>query len=126
MGGVAVNTGRANSLENATMIKVAIDFSRVPAGRYRDDGPASGEAFREDLLRGALAGSDSVNVILDGAAGYGSSFLEEAFGGLVRKGYFTADDLSRRLKITAEGQGYKLYAVQAWRYIRSAQAQLVH
>jgi len=70
----------------AREIRVARDFSRYPAGRFRDDGPYSGEAFREDFLLPALHAGEQVVVDLDGVRGYGSSFLEEAFGGLVRKG----------------------------------------
>ena len=67
-------------------ISVAKDFSRYPAGRFREDGPYSGQAFREDFLQGPLQQNEDVEVHLDGTRGYGSSFLEEAFGGLVREG----------------------------------------
>lgn len=68
------------------IINVAKDFSRYPAGRYKQDGPFSGEAFREDFLLPALEKNENIIIDLDGTRGYGSSFLEEAFGGLVRKG----------------------------------------
>jgi hypothetical protein len=63
-------------------------FSRFPAGRFRSDGPNSGEKFREEVLLPLLnRGDTSVTILLDNALGYGSSFLEETFGGLVRKGF---------------------------------------
>jgi len=65
-------------------LKIAEDFSKEPAGRYRGDGDASGEVFREERLIPALKKFDRVTVDLDGTEGYGSSFLEEAFGGLLR------------------------------------------
>ncbi len=68
-------------------IRLAADFSRYPAGRYVKDGPYSGERFREEYLRPVLDKSEQVIIELDGTRGYGSSFLEEAFGGLVRCGY---------------------------------------
>jgi hypothetical protein len=68
-------------------IRVATDFSRYPAGRYESDGPFSGERFRNDFLIPELAKGTTLTIELDGARGYGSSFLEEAFGGLVRAGY---------------------------------------
>ena len=69
------------------VINVANDFSRYPAGRYVTDGPYSGEKFRERILLPALKESPQKLIIeFDGARGYGSSFLEEAFGGLVRAG----------------------------------------
>lgn len=78
------------------MINIARDFSRAPAGRYISDGPNSGQRFREQMLIPALNRSDVLLLELDGTRGYGSSFLEEAFGGLVRAGY-AAVDLLRRI-----------------------------
>jgi hypothetical protein len=69
------------------VVSVARDFSKYPAGRYVTDGPASGEAFRERFLLPAMSSGDALTIELDGTRGYGSSFLEEAFGGLVRKGF---------------------------------------
>lgn len=68
-------------------IKVAEVFTRYPAGRYLADGPFSGEKFRQEFLVPALKAGECVTIDLDGTRGYGSSFLEEAFGGLVRLGY---------------------------------------
>jgi hypothetical protein len=70
-----------------SVVNVARDFSRYPAGRYVDDGPANGEAFRDAFLIPALKESRVLRIELDGARGYGSSFLEEAFGGAVRQGF---------------------------------------
>lgn len=84
-----------------TTINVANDFSKWPAGRYRGDGPYSGEVFRDDVLVPALARAEIVEVQLDGARGYGSSFLEEAFGGLARLGKYTRQQLKERLKIVS-------------------------
>lgn len=78
-----------------TVINIARDFSRAPAGRFISDGPNSGERFRRDFLVPALASGNAVVIELDGARGYGSSFLEEAFGGLIRLGYAAADMLKR-------------------------------
>ncbi len=67
-------------------IDVGKDFTRYPAGRLEEDGPYSGEGFRNRFLLPALSRGEEVIVFLDSTAGYGSSFLEEAFGGLVRSG----------------------------------------
>lgn len=67
------------------MISIAKDFSRFPAGRFFSDGPYSGEKFREEFLIEPIKKGEEIVVDLDGVAGYGSSFLEEAFGGVVRK-----------------------------------------
>lgn len=65
-------------------IVIAEDFSRYPAGRFSNDGPFNGTKFRQEHLVPALQNFDKVEVIFDGVAGFGSSFLEEAFGGLIR------------------------------------------
>lgn len=72
------------------VVNVARDFSKYPAGRYLEDGPASGQAFRDKFLVPALKESKGLTVELDGTRGYGSSFLEEAFGGAVREGFAPA------------------------------------
>ncbi|MEG8233813.1 MULTISPECIES: STAS-like domain-containing protein [Pseudomonas] len=68
-----------------TEIHLAEDFSKHPAGRYKSDGPYSGELFRERFLEPRMKDHEKIVVYLDGARGYGSSFLEEAFGGIARK-----------------------------------------
>lgn len=73
--------------DKPTVIFVARQFSRFPAGRFHADGPFSGQAFRERFLIPAMRTGKSFLVELDGTAGFGSSFLEEAFGGLVRAGF---------------------------------------
>lgn len=80
-------------------IHVARSFSKFPAGRFRSDGPYSGERFRDDFLVPALRSNPKVTVLLDGAMGYGSSFLEEAFGELVRKSGFSVKELHNRLTV---------------------------
>ena len=82
-------------------VDIAKQFSAEPAGRYVDDGPHSGQVFRDKWLIPALKDSERVQIVLDGAEGYGSSFLEEAFGGLVRGGFSEAD-LTQRLILVSE------------------------
>ena len=69
-------------------IDIGRDFNRFPAGRYKRISNASGEEFRDRFLIPALESEQpKVAICLDSTIGYGSSFLEEAFGGLVRSGY---------------------------------------
>jgi STAS-like domain of unknown function (DUF4325) len=84
-------------------INVREDFTRFPAGRYISDGRYSGERFRDEFLVPALKASDRVEIYMDGTLSPGSSFLEEAFGGLLRQG-FTSNDLATRLKIFASDE----------------------
>jgi hypothetical protein len=71
---------------------LAAEFSAYPAGRFQSDGPFSGEAFR-NILAKMLTEFSSVEVDLDDTLGYGSSFLEEAFGGLIRVSGYTYETL---------------------------------
>ena len=65
-------------------IKIA-DRYPCPGPRYIRLGPASGEEFRESWLNKELNHCSDLTIDLDGTIGYGSSFLEEAFGGLIRE-----------------------------------------
>lgn len=87
-------------------VRVASEFSRHPAGRFLGDGPYSGEAFRRKFLEPNLAKDEELVIDLDGARGYGSSFLEEAFGGLVREG-FPKDVLFKRISLKASNLSLK-------------------
>lgn len=96
-------------------ISVVSDFSDEPYGRFRSDGSDSAERFRDDLLIPALRQHDRVIVDLRGAF-YGSSFLEETFGGLVRLG-FKYDDLKEKLIIEHD---LPSYIRASWKYIENA------
>lgn len=69
-------------------INIARDYTRMPGGRHISEGSYSGEDFRETILKPkyleAKKNGDELTVNLDGGFGYATSFLEEAFGGLVR------------------------------------------
>jgi hypothetical protein len=98
-------------------ISVARDFSPFPFGRYRTEGPHSGEAFREDVLWPVLEEQESVAIVdLDGVkGGLGSSFLEEVFGGLVRQHGLSTELMRERVKIVSqEDPGL---ATRVWNYV---------
>lgn len=97
-------------------IHLANDFSPTPAGRYRSDGPYSGQAFREDLLVPNLALGE-VEVVMDGGEGYGSSFLEEAFGGLVRVEGMKKSRVHQVLRVKSDDQAL---IEEIWEYVDSA------
>ncbi|CAN5874527.1 STAS-like domain-containing protein [soil metagenome] len=87
-------------------IKISEQFSRHPAGRFFSDGEFSGQRFREEWLIPALAKDESLVIDLDDVRGFGSSFLEEAFGGLVRNG-FTPSELKRRIALKSFDESLK-------------------
>ncbi|MBU1348197.1 MAG: STAS-like domain-containing protein [Alphaproteobacteria bacterium] len=101
-------------------ISVARDFSRFPFGRYPDHGPYSGQRFRDEFMVPRLK-EGSLTVDLDGARGLAPSFLEEAFGGLVRLGFDLAT-LRARLTIVCEADPSRVD--EAWAYIVSADGRV--
>jgi len=68
---------------------------------------------------------DQVRIVLDGASGYPPSFLEEAFGGLIREG-FSAEEVRKSLHIAA-GPAFEAYVRMIWDYVDKAnRAQVGH
>ena len=107
------------------IISVVRDFSRYPGGRSRRDRPNSGQQFREDLLAPALQEiaddpHGKVVVDIDGAAGYGSSFLEEVFGGLVRAHVVAPEALRQKLEIKSNDPVFGGFRQDAERYLHDA------
>lgn len=103
------------------VVNIAKDFTRYPSGRYKKNGKTSGEEFRERFMEAAISGGQKVVVELDGTIGYGSSFLEEAFGGLVRALNLKAGDLEERIELRTENS---LLREEILQYIRDASALL--
>lgn len=101
-------------------ISIAKDFSSSPAGRFPDDGPFNGQVFRDGVLVPALRSDSVVELSIDGVNGFGSSFLEEAFGGLVRVHHFSADDLRARLRIVHDDKSLDFYRESIWEFIDKA------
>jgi|ERR1700687_1454135 len=112
-----------------SQIEVGKDFSRTPGGRYISDGPDSGELFRDRLvvpaLKRAIAQDEKLTIVLDGPRGYLSSFLEEAFGGLVRYGFFTHRQLKDHLDVQASDSFYQPYKILVLRYISESKRENV-
>jgi hypothetical protein len=101
-------------------IYVARDFTKMPCVRRPEDGPHSGAEFRDKILLPALRSNETVTVDMDGVLTLGSSFLEEAFGGLVRKGYYTARELAGKLVLKFQ---LTSYVDEAWGYIKTARKE---
>lgn len=110
------------------VIRFANDFAKNPGGRYKKDGSFSGEEFREGWLvpkiNQAIANAGRVIVELDGTFGYAASFLDEAFGGLIREGHFSRDVLARVLQIRASALHVQLYKELAEQYMDEATRQV--
>ena len=84
-------------------INIAKDFSPIPGARYPIEGDFSGQEFRQTILAPKLKDAIKNNTILvvdlDGTLGYGTSFLEEAFGGLIRSDKFTIGQINQYIQI---------------------------
>lgn len=104
-------------------INIAKDFSPVPSGRYLADGPDSGERFRDDYLVPALAKGEDLDIEIDDAAGYGSSFLEEAFGGLIRVRGIRKEDALQRIHIISSDPEFEIYRELIIKFINEARLQ---
>lgn len=80
---------------------IAKEFSVTPGVRYPEEGPFSGQEFRENVLmpklQKAIAGGVKLLIDFDGSAGYGSSFLEESFGGLIREEGLSFDIINKTI-----------------------------
>ncbi len=82
-------------------VNVAKEFTRFPSGRLKSLGGTSGEEFREKFLQKPIANGEEVTVQLDGTIGYSSSFLEEAFGGLVRSLKLSSTEIFTKLRLVS-------------------------
>lgn len=105
-------------------IKICEDFSDAPGGRYKKEGKNSGEQFREEILFPKYEQAEKENkkleINFDGCFGFGTSFLEEAFGGLVRK-YKKKGVLKRIIIISKEDE---TIPNNIQKYVRAAEEEL--
>jgi hypothetical protein len=83
-------------------LKISSEFARAPGPRHISEGKHSGELFRKKhllpQLEKALESNVLLEVDLDGTAGYGTSFLEESFGGLIREDGYSYKDLKQTMR----------------------------
>lgn len=84
-------------------IDIPNEFTKTPGWRTYDDGPFSGQEFFDKILRDRYIEAQTqdlkLKIILDGANGYTTSFLNEAFRLL--GGEFGADKVWNRLVIVS-------------------------
>lgn len=78
---------------NTVVFSIAKDFSPHPGPRFARQGANSGEALRQQLMRLLKNHPTKLLIDLDGTKGIGSSFLDEAFGGLVRSEHMSKNEL---------------------------------
>jgi hypothetical protein len=104
-------------------LSIAQAFTTTPGPRKRRDGQFSGEQFLDEQLRPRFVEAQDSNSVLrvnlDGVAGYPTSFLEEAFGGLARE--FGPDRIESRLEFICQDEPYLEQEIR--RYIKEANAK---
>lgn len=96
-------------------ITIATDFCRAPAGRYRKNGDFTGEVFRDDILVPALLNPDfaKVYINLDGLDGVGSSFWDEAFGEMIRKGLVSTEVIKNKMELVCTDDVYLIPTIKS-------------
>lgn len=103
-------------------LSIVRQFSKAPGPRYRREGKNSGEEFREkvlcDAVRVAVGKGEKLIVDIDGTYGFATSFLEEAFGGLVRHDGIGFDDIRKTLDIKSDEEPDLIEEI--WEYIGDA------
>jgi hypothetical protein len=103
-------------------VSLARDFSRFPGPRFIKQGPHSGELFRRKLLDW-LKRYDRIVVDLDGTTGIGSSFIDEAFGGLIFAEGMSREDVRKRVRVRSRLD--ESYLIEFEDSVRRAKAKQV-
>lgn len=110
------------------IIKVS-DFTRTPGARYKSDGAFSGEEFRETQLDPLIDKKASrvplIEIDFSGTLGYPTSFLEEAFGGLIREYPSLAQEFIIKIRLLPDPRRPHVHEL-AREYMEDALAQLLN
>lgn len=103
------------------IINIVSDYTNTPGARHINEGPFSGEDFRETLLKPkfleAKEKGEKLKINLDGGYGYPTSFLEESFGGLSR--IFGSKDVLNVIELICEDE--PAIITEIINYIKQAQ-----
>lgn len=100
---------------------VALSFSRTPSARVESEGKFPGVELREiisPLIKDCISRKEVFTIDLDGTAGFGTSFLEEVFGGLIRHEGLSFEDL--KLYLTIKSDEEEDLIEECWDYIKDA------
>lgn len=102
---------------------VGNQYNHRPMGRSPEDGRHNGERFRLEFLikfLNQLEQGQKIVLDFDNVSLAGSSFLEEAFGGLVRVHNFTPQQLSESIVIKHEPELNEVFKDRIEKYIKEA------
>lgn len=108
-------------------ISIAKDYSAFPAGRVPEDGDFDGQTFREEILlpklKEAIDEGAQLLVSLDDLQSCGSSFLDSAFGGLIRYDGIAKHELERTMKVVFSHRALERYKLAIDKYVSRATAE---
>ncbi|WMN11923.1 STAS-like domain-containing protein [Marivirga salinae] len=103
-------------------LKIAQDYTTTPGPRYIKEGSWSGEKLRNEIVFPQVSESikknEKIEIDLDGTAGYGTSFLEEVFGGLIRENKLDYDELVEFIEIKSDEEPYLIEDI--FEYLKDA------
>lgn len=114
------------------IFSLSSDYSLFPGPRYITEGPFSGEDFRKNnflkIVEECIEKGQKLTIDLDGTNGYGTSFLEETFGGLIRENGYSLETLVSLFEFKSDEEPYliddiKKYMKDAWESKKSSKRQ---
>ena len=106
-----------NNVISVRNIDIGNEFAKALGGRFKKDSDASGEEFLETILEPAFLKHDAIIVHLDSLTGWSPGFMEEAFGGLVRKyGY---EEVHKKIRFETKKREYLVRILD--KYMREAE-----
>ena len=91
---------------NKIAISIAKDFSIHPGGRFKNEGPYSGEEFRELYILPILNQYDNIIINLNGTRGYALSFFDEVFGFLIRENILNKKNFFKKITLISSNLKY--------------------
>lgn len=96
-------------------ISISKEFSKTPGPRYISEGKFSAELFKKEILnkkiKEAKEENKTLEIDLDGTLGYGTSFLEELFGGTART---EGVNFARKIKIISSEEPWLLNDIKKY------------
>lgn len=99
-------------------IKIVDKFVSTPGPRYIKEGKWSGEKLRKELIfpyfEQAIKNKKHIFIDLDGTSGYGTSFLEEVFGGLIRINKLKYEDIIKILDLKSDEEPYLIEDIKEY------------
>lgn len=117
---------KQDSAKNMNSLKIS-NWTVTPGPRYKRIGPNSGEELRDAVLLPALKNAinlgEKLYIDLDGTMPYGSSFLDEAFGGLIYRNGFSRSKVLKNVQLVSPTRPWLIKEVMG--YINEAEEKVI-